>query len=57
MVAVIGVPHDKWGRCRHRHRVSLEGARRSGLDLINLVKAPPPQKGKKTNGSAHAPNM
>ncbi len=47
MVAVIGVPDDKWGEAVTAVVVVREGARPSAEELINLVKA--------RKGSAHAP--
>jgi fatty-acyl-CoA synthase len=47
MVAVVGVPDDKWGEAVTAVVVVREGARPSAEELINLVKA--------RKGSAHAP--
>jgi fatty-acyl-CoA synthase len=47
MVAVVGVPDDKWGEAVTAVVVAREGARPSAEELINLVKA--------RKGSAHAP--
>lgn len=47
MVAVIGVPDDKWGEAVTAVVVVRQGARPSAEELINLVKA--------RKGSAHAP--
>jgi fatty-acyl-CoA synthase len=47
MVAVVGVPDDKWGEAVTAIVVVREGARPNAEELINLVKA--------RKGSAHAP--
>jgi fatty-acyl-CoA synthase len=49
MVAVVGVPDDKWGEAVTAVVVAREGARPNPDDLINLVKA--------RKGSAHAPKQ
>ncbi|MGA2291078.1 AMP-binding protein [Bradyrhizobium sp.] len=47
MVAVVGVPDDKWGEAVTAVVVAREGARPDAEELISLVKA--------RKGSAHAP--
>src|SRR5260370_40234189 len=47
MVAVVGIPDDKWGEAVTAVIVAREGTRPNAEELINLVKA--------RKGSAHAP--
>jgi fatty-acyl-CoA synthase len=49
MVAVVGVPDDKWGEAVTAVVVAREGIQPSAEELINLVKA--------RKGSAHAPKQ
>ncbi|WOH66989.1 AMP-binding protein [Bradyrhizobium sp. BWA-3-5] len=49
MVAVVGVPDDKWGEAVTAVVVPRDGARPNADELINLVKA--------KKGSAHAPKQ
>jgi fatty-acyl-CoA synthase len=49
MVAVVGVPDEKWGEAVTAIVVPREGARPDPDELINLVKA--------RKGSAHAPKQ
>jgi fatty-acyl-CoA synthase len=49
MVAVVGVPDEKWGEAVTAVIVPREGSRPDADELINLVKA--------RKGSAHAPKQ